>query len=241
MKQSDFEQRYTTMRNCEGRIYSNDVVKDLPNFNRHGIPNPTLEKEWLIRKRSAQQLIQSLKSQADKRILEVGCGNGWLISQINRSLSNPCCGIDVNETELVQAVQVFGHQPHLTFLYADITSDLFIEPMADVIIIASAIQYFPEVANLIKKLQSLLFAKGTIHILDSPFYDETQVESARERSKEYFRQCETPDMRHHYFHHTMNDLSSFHFEQHHNPKSIFNRLMRPLNNNSPFPWIVINR
>jgi SAM-dependent methyltransferase len=237
LKNSDFEQQYTQLRNYEGRLYSTEVVRNLPDI---GNDHP-LKTEWKIRQQSLSRLIHFLKRTEQRKILEIGCGNGWLIHGIHQKLKVDCCGLDVNEIELRQAVNVFGKEPGLAFLYADITSDIFTEPIADTIVVASAIQYFPDPASLLQKLLKLLNPAGTIHIIDSPFYEHERVVSAKERSKRYFLESGTPEMSDHYFHHSWKSLLPFKYKIEHDPNSFLNKLKRPFNNNSPFPWIIINQ
>jgi ubiquinone/menaquinone biosynthesis C-methylase UbiE len=235
-KNSPFEQQYTLLRKQEGRLYTDELVRKLPD-----IPGKEkLNGEWKIRKNSTNRLIRFLKKNPEQRILEIGCGNGWLLNAVQEGLNATCCGIDVNETELRQAVKVFGSNDQLTFLCGNITSDLFDQPIADIVIIASAIQYFPDPAALIQKLSKLLFPGGSIHILDSPFYDKHHVATAQERSKKYFLESGMPAMADHYFHHSWQSLIPFQYKLEHNPASLRSKLRRPLDNNSPFPWIIIN-
>ena len=234
-QQNDFEKHYTKLRQHEGRLYSIGEVRRLPAFAGQA----PLQKEWQVRARSSKKLIEHLRNQSNRKILEVGCGNGWLMNTIQVALNADCCGIDVNETELLQGVEAFGMNERLTFFYADILSDLFNDPIADAIIVASAIQYFPDPQKLIQKLLTLLSPGGQIHIIDSPFYDHQIVPVARRRSQRYFQHSGSPEMSERYFHHSWEVLSTFKYRIVHNPKAILNRVLRPLNNNSPFPWVVI--
>ena len=232
-----FEQHYTKLRHHEGRLYENEVVRNLPEIDH----NHPLRREWEIRSRSTEKLIRFLRKQKPGKILEVGCGNGWLIQNIRRATNTDCCGVDVNETELRQAVDVFGGDASLSFLYADITSDIFNNPITDVIVIASALQYFPDPGLLIKKLQTLLNPGGTIHIIDTPFYQSDKVQHARARSEKYFAESAHADMKSHYFHHTWDSLRQFDYKILHNPNSLLNKLKRSVDHNSPFPWIIVKR
>jgi ubiquinone/menaquinone biosynthesis C-methylase UbiE len=237
LRNSDFEQQYTQLRNYEGRLFTNEVVRNLPEISS----DHALKNEWRIREQSLSRLIHFLKKTEQKKILEIGCGNGWLIHRIHQQLKSDCCGLDVNETELRQAVNVFGKERGLAFLYADITSDIFTESIADTIIVASAIQYFPDPATLIQKLLKLLNPAGTIHIIDSPFYGQESVVNAKERSKKYFLESGAPEMSDYYFHHPWKSLVPFKYKIEHDPNSFLNKLKRPFNKNSPFPWILIKK
>jgi SAM-dependent methyltransferase len=230
-----FENHYTSLREKEGRLYNDGVVEKLP-FIASDHP---LSDEWLVRKHSADRLIRFLKTKNPRTVLEVGCGNGWLIHYIHNAIHTGCCGVDVNEIELKQAVNVFGGTKNLSFLYADIHSGIFVKPSIDIIILASVIQYFPNPQSLLHSLIKMLAPGGQIHILDSPFYRDEEIESARQRSEEYFRRSGEPGMQFHYFHHSWRVLNGFSYTLRNNPVSYWSRLLRKVTGGSPFPWLII--
>jgi len=231
-----FEQRYIELRGREGRLYDYEEVKQLPEID---VRNP-LSREWKVRKRSTESLIRFLKYEKAEKILEVGCGNGWLIHRIQKAIDADCCGVDVNETELLQAAKLFNNEK-LCFVYADITSDAFMPDIkADAIILASALQYFKEPKRLLSTLLKFLTPKGLIHILDTPFYHDLNVGDAKYRSKKYFAAFGHSEMEQYYFHHTLSVFRNFNYRIAHNPKSALNRCIRILNYNSPFYWITIS-
>jgi ubiquinone/menaquinone biosynthesis C-methylase UbiE len=128
----------------------------------------------------------------------------------------------------------------ITFAYADVLSPDLNDPIADIILLASVIQYFPHLPTLLSKLQRLTNPNGEIHILDSPLYkNEIDIEEARKRSDTYFTNLEHSNMKTHYYHHTWHCLKDFRFELLHNPASVTGRLKRFLTNRSPFPWVKV--
>jgi ubiquinone/menaquinone biosynthesis C-methylase UbiE len=232
-----FEKHYTELRKNEGRLYDDQVVKKLPLIAQ----THPLAREWAIRKRSTDRLISFLRSKKPKTILEIGCGNGWLINYLHDKLHVDCCGVDVNETELKQAATVFGKHDTLSFLYADIHSGLLKDMRVDVIVLASVIQYFTDATALLSKLQKMLTPEGQIHILDSPFYDDDDVSMAKQRSEKYFTEAGQQAMRFHYYHHSWKALDAFKISFAHNPASGINRLLRKFKEDTPFPWIIIEK
>lgn len=228
---SHFEQLYTELRNREGRLYEDAVVAKLPNLFPAG-----QEKEWKVRKHSSDKLITYLSKKRIQSVLELGCGNGWLTAYINRSLNIECAGIDINMLELKQAVNVFGKMNKLHFACIDIFSAGFIRtPCTDVVVVASASQYFPSLSKLIEQLTPLLHQHGEIHLIDSPMYSQQKVAEARARSVQYFDKMRQPGMQNHYHHHTWEELAGFNREIIYNP----GLLSKFLPGYSPFPWIVI--
>src|SRR4051812_37225598 len=109
-----FVTQYIDTRRKEHRLYTNDEVLQLPD-----IPiGHVLSKEWQVRKKSARHLLKYLKKKKDKlKILEVGCGNGWLTAVMAGLEQSQVVGLDINDVELTQAREVFGHLKNVQFLH----------------------------------------------------------------------------------------------------------------------------
>jgi SAM-dependent methyltransferase len=209
----EFEREYFSIRQKEGRILDDETVRLLPFID---------DPEWKIRARSARKLAQQLKKENCRSIIEIGCGNGWLTNYIQRELNVPAVGIDVGKVELKQAARIA--KGRATFVYGDVFSlgDL----KADAIVLAACIQYFPDPIRLLERLT------GTIHIIDSPFYDSSGVANARARSKDYFRSKDASNMERFYFHHEcIKDVEILY------RPSRFKVFL----GNSPFPWVRIRK
>lgn len=201
------EQLYLELRKKEGRIYSDTEVKQLPDVPK-GHP---LANEWKVRKHSAKKLVNALKTKnRPLKILEIGCGNGWLCHQLSCIPHSDITGVDVNKPELEQADRLFGSIPNIRFVCGDIFEDGLLEKDYSVIVFASSIQYFENITTTIERALSLLSNKGEIHIIDTPFYTSVQnALAARQRSERYFSQCGTIDMARYYHHYTYADLLNF--------------------------------
>jgi SAM-dependent methyltransferase len=233
-----FEKAYLNLRAKEKRILSDDVVKILPDVDK-AHPN---KKEWEMRKSSLSQVIQRLKKSSLKRVLELGCGNGWFAHKIVSSLQVEICAVDVNEVELIQAARVFNNDENLCFAYIDIFAPVFKPGKFDAIILGSSVQYFSNLEILFGRLFELLESDGSIYIFDSPFYrSKSEAENARKRSSYHFSSLKVSEMADQYFHHTFDDLKRFKYKVIYNPKSVTSLFKRksfriPL---SIFPIICI--
>ena len=239
IRPGSFEKNYINLREKEGRVYSDDIVKRLPE-----IPAAhSLKHEWLIRKISLEKLIHHLKHKDHcNSILEVGCGNGWLSHQLATSLNSDTCALDVNETELRQGARIFSSCEKLSFLYADIFTVDLSSQVFDSIILASSVQYFTDLKSLIFRLFKLLRNGGEIHILDSPLYPSADAaQEAQKRSEVYFEALGFTELKNTYFHHTIHEIHDFSFKLLFNPNSFVSRINRKvLKIPQPvFPWIVI--
>lgn len=227
---------YLSVRAKEGRLYPDEIAARLPQVP----PNHPLAQEWQARADSCLRLKRYLaRLRRPLAILELGCGNGWLSSQLAKLPEAWVCGLDFYSPELTQAVRLFS-SPNLMFLAADIFSAPFRRPTFDVIVLASVIQYFPDLAALLHALLPLLKPGGEIHLLDSPLYRSSDITAARQRTQAYFMALGYPHMAELYFHHLLSDLQEFSARCLYRPNSLRIRLKRGIGRAvSPFPWICL--
>src|SRR6478736_1351145 len=57
-----FEKKYIELRKLEHRVYSDEVVRSLPDFNERG----PLEEEWAIRKITLKKLIKHFEKETER-------------------------------------------------------------------------------------------------------------------------------------------------------------------------------
>lgn len=229
----DFETLYLRLRDQERRIYSDKEVIQLPaiaSIHPH-------YREWQVRNRSSQKLISYLeKRKQTSDILEIGCGNGWLAHRLSAIPGSRVIGTDINFLEIQQAARVFQNTTNLHFIYTPTNSAFFKEKRFDTIVFAASLQYFESLTEIINSTLRLLKSGGEIHIIDSPFYSQLELLSAKQRSRVYFETAGFPEMANCYFHHSLDDLMIYNYSILHDPKKIFNKFSRIRN---PFYWIRI--
>lgn len=229
-----FEQLYTDVRHKEGRVYSDEEVLHLPDISGD---HPHYA-EWQLRKESCDRL----KSYCEDRpglpkILEVGCGNGWLSHRLASIDGCDVTGMDINLSELRQAERIFSHIPYLQFIHGGINAEKTEDEEYDFIVFAASIQYFSSLKDIISLALGKLRTNGEIHILDSFFYKPAEIDDAKERTAKYYRDLGFPEMTEHYFHHSADELKLFRSKTLYQP-SLINRLS---NNKNPFPWICVRK
>ncbi|MGD9899158.1 MAG: class I SAM-dependent methyltransferase [Calditrichaceae bacterium] len=231
-----YEEKYLKLRKKEGRIYTDEIVRLLPEI---GKKHPYYS-EWKIRAESFRQLKSYLSQRGNGlTILEIGCGNGWLARRLTALPKSTVYGLDVNSIELEQAARVSGSNPQIHFVYGNIFDDIFQSERFDIILLASSVQYFPDLKALMGRLFRILAPKGEIHIIDSPVYDSGEIIKARERSFAYYKDIGFPDLAGLYFHHSFDDLISFNHRVLFNPGRLSNRIFGIIRR--PFPWIAIDQ
>jgi ubiquinone/menaquinone biosynthesis C-methylase UbiE len=191
--------------------------KENENENENGNEKEK-EKEWL-------------------KILEVGCGNGWLSNRLASIDQCMVMGMDINLAELAQAQRVFGQKENLRFRYGDFSKQHQLYKDFDFVIFSASIQYFKDPEEIIRKALACLNENGEIHINDSFFYPDHLVMNARQRSKEYFSQMGFDEMQSWYFHHSIDKLRDFNYQLLYDPSNLINRIF----SSGPFPWIMIKK
>lgn len=197
----NFPEQYYLLRKQEGRICTDEDLERLP----FASPSPSLDAEWQVRKISARKLFHYLQSKKRMlRILEAGCGNGWLAHYLSGIKGSEVTGIELNSYELEQAKRVFKKN-NLSFTGGSYPGALANQQF-DIIVFAASIQYFNPLPGIISSSINLLEHGGELHFIDSHFYSEPDLLHARQRSREYFTSIGFPGMIPFYHHHRLDDL-----------------------------------
>lgn len=224
---------YVRVRRAEGRLYPDEVVRNLPEIPAE---HP-LRPEWKARASSAGRLLRYLSRFSEPlRILDLGCGNGWLAQRLARGIGARATGVDLNQIELAQACRVFGQRPGLRWVAADIRAPPFPPGSFEVVVIAASIQYFPSIPRLMDALCPLLVRGGEVHLLDSPLYADDAVAPARDRSCRYYSDLGFPEMAEHYHHHPRSAFDAYRPRWLYTPVTTAEEWRRAPED-SPFPWL----
>ncbi|MEN0055576.1 MAG: class I SAM-dependent methyltransferase [Mucilaginibacter sp.] len=226
------EEMYIAIREKEGRIYTDKQVAQLPLIDK----GHRFYKEWVIRERSSQRLINYLAAMRKPlNILEIGCGNGWLSAKLAAIPNAKVTGLDPNRVEIEQARRVFK-KSNLQFVQKGFDGQVFDENVKfDLIIFAASVQYFASVREVMANAFALLTKGGKVHILDTPFYNKQQADVAAKRCREYYQDMGFEAMADHYFHHTLNKMSAFKHKILFDPRGLWNRIIKK----DVFYWIVL--
>lgn len=225
---SGFEELYSAVRTYENKVYTDAQLALLPDVDINS-------KEWEVRRHSSNRLLAYLgKKRRFLKILEVGCGNGWLSAKMAALPKTYVVGLDLNMAEIRQAMRVFN-KPNLDFTYDAFNENTFDKERFDVIVFAATLQYFPSVVSVLMLAERLLNRGGEIHIIDTPFYDADAAIIAAERCRSYYKDMGIPEMADHYFHHSISEFWGFNYKKLFDPTGLLNRLFKK----DPFYWISI--
>ena len=225
--QSKFTDRYLAVREKEGFLISDEVLRSLPNPPK-GTPQ---YEQWKLRGINSKRFCRYVEdNNSFHHILELGCGNGWFAHEIAKVSSAKVLGLDINLPELEQANRVFSLE-NLEFGIGDIFNATFAQKF-DLIVLNAAVQYFPKFDQLIERLESLMSNTGEIHLLDTHFYANSQESNkAKSRTEKYYEDLSEAEMSPHYFHHTMNDIRDFELIE--GPPRVLPNFWKK---KSPFDW-----
>ena len=230
----EFEKQYCEIRQKEERILHLNEIRKLPVTSVDYVHH----KEWSRRINSTSRFCNYLKAFEPFALLDVGCGNGWLLNKLSNN-KNTLVGIDVNEIELKQANDLLKNDSLVTLIYGDLFQVNF-ETRFDFIVLNASAQYFPELDTLIQHLKTLLSANGEIHIMDSPIYkSRDDVSAAASRSRNYYLGKGIPEMAEYYFHHSYQDIEDYSIEILYNPDTVIEKIKAKFFAETPFPWIRI--
>jgi len=226
----DFEKNYLKVREKEKRVLNIEEIRKLPFVESKNADYDL----WRIRRRNINRFLNYLaKKNKQLKILDVGCGNGFFTNLMQKQ-SHFLMGLDVNIVELNQAVEAFGAS-NITWVYGDILSDNLPENKFDIITFCGSFQYFEHPEKLLNHCKKLLHPGGEIHIIDSPFYPEAEIEAAKHRSIDYFHNMEVDTMNNYFHHNSYKIFDDYNITLKYKP----NRFLRKLFKDSPFPWIMI--
>jgi len=191
---------YHAARGAEGRVLGDAIVANLPSS---GARTPHAD-EWRVRGRSLERVLHAL-TDAPRRVLEVGCGNGWFSARLAEA-GHTVTGLDTGAAELAQAARVFAHLP-ITWVLGDPWSAALAEKRYDLILFAASLQYFPDLRTLFARCREMLTSGGGILIVDSSFYpNDEAAHAARARSVAYYASIGGAEMGAYYHHHTRQAL-----------------------------------
>jgi hypothetical protein len=236
----DWLPAYLRARDAEGRLLSDDLVRQLPNLPS----DHPLAREWLARADATDRLLAYLgRFEGPLAVVDGGTGNGWLAAAIASVPGTHVVGIDSNTVELEQARRVFGDRQNLAFRRDNLDTMAAPDQPVDILVLASVIQYIADLPGFLGRARSWLAEDGEIHVLDSPLYREQDLAAARERSRTHYASIGVPEMADAYRHHTWSELEPFHPTVLHRPEPSAGRLLRRLAGRveTPFPWLVIRQ
>lgn len=125
-------------------------------------------------KRRAKKIIEGLDLKKGERILEVGCGNGYYLSLLNRlDLNLELTGIDIDELALKDAAKFSGNK-EVKLILADGSKIPFPANSFDKIVMSEVIEHVDDEEAVLKEVFRVLKKGGKFCLttcnIDYPFF-----------------------------------------------------------------------
>lgn len=171
-----FLKDYETIRSLEGRDdFAPDQVHCLP-FAGYA---PERADEWRIRAKSYQALISALEldSPPERRILDLGCGNGWLSARLS-GLGHSVCAVDIHVAEGDGLGSIGNLGSHITPIRAEFDRLPLRPNSIDIVIFNGSIHYTENLEISLRQAFGVLAGDGTVIIMDSPLYSSDSAGDA---------------------------------------------------------------
>jgi ubiquinone/menaquinone biosynthesis C-methylase UbiE len=128
------------------------------------------------------QFVSAMVPQPHQRILEVGCGNGYLSLELARA-GHCVVGLDRNPQILVVAEQTRRAHPqppgsdHLAYIHGEIETWPGVASSFDIVVVNRALHHLPDLATALASIRRLLTPTGLI-ICQDYAYDRLSAATA---------------------------------------------------------------
>lgn len=97
----------------------------------------------------------------NQRILDIGCGTGFVAGTIAQAMPTEIVGIDLNAASIGTAQARYAH-PNVRYIVGDVLSDLetlLDDPRFDAVILSNVLEHLPDRANFLRRVRAVTGAK----------------------------------------------------------------------------------
>lgn len=218
---------YAEVRRREGRLPPDpSALRALPD------PPPGASagqaREWRCRAWSAEFVERRLRARGARRLLDLGCGPGWLAARLVRRLGLEAVGLDLSRAELEAGAAAFADLPGLRLVQGDVFDDGLGLGAFDAVVLAGAIQYFPDLPRLAARLRQLLRAGGEALVVETALHPAAELAAARARTLRHYQRLGVPEAAARFHHHGEDELRALGARWLYHPSSLVPRVQRHL-------------
>lgn len=156
---------------CKLVVRKNGIKVDYQNVNWHQITDPDGKQRNILRERDNKinnwygELIHYLNSKAVRRLLDVGCGPGFLLSALNASIEKQ--GVELNK-ECVDFIN--ANSPEIKVANDLLENVKYPDKYFDVVVLYHVIEHIEDPKNMLNEARRILSDDGII-IIGTPNMD----------------------------------------------------------------------
>jgi SAM-dependent methyltransferase len=219
-------------------VLPDELVVKLPSLPRQ---HPQ-HRHWNGQGYALERLIGRLRLPPYRlSVLVVGCGNGWAAHYLSQLEKCSVTAIDSMEENIAQARRLFGQEDNSDFQQADIFRDPINPGAFDQVLLYGVAQWYPDVGHLLGQALEYLNPHGEIHVLGSPFWELSWLPAAKKEKWAEFDKVGMPEMREHYFFHSVEEMTALGAQLLYSPWSRRGGLKRKVHRtkDSPYPWWML--
>ena len=234
-----FQEIYLKARRLEGKLYHDDVVRKMPNLNRD---HPYYE-ECRARKDSLDEMNACLTAyEPPIRILEVGCGNGWMANALTQNHNIQMVSLELHEMDAQQDERVYGNKANLRYRSLNSFLDNPDAEPFDIILFSGSFQYFGDAAVTLSQWMQYLKPTGEIHIKDTLVHDSaTKAQELTKNKGQYFRSIGVEPMANYFTNYSWDDFKGFNYVNHRRSWIVQVRKTLTRQTSLNFPWIIVKK
>lgn len=218
------EVSYLLAREREERLLSLEAIRRLP-WAAAGDPDASL---WKQRAETSSWVLGHLKARGARRVLDLGCGYGWLSARLAGEGGMQVVALDAIPAELERARAAFGPVPNIEWTSVDVFDEAWAPEAFDAVVLCASVQYFGSLPLLVARLSRLLRTGGEILVFDSPLWRRGEVDAARRRSQGYYASRGLPELAAAFHHHAREDLDALGAVWYYLPDTWWARVQRHL-------------
>ncbi len=164
-----FVRQYRRVRERDGyRVMSADYYRALP----YVVSEDARSARWTVRRESYDHLrrLPILSRDRGARVLDLGAGNGWLSHRL-AAAGHALVALDMldDDADGLGATRVYA-TPFIA-VQADFDALPFEPGQFDLVIFNSSLHYAPDANRTIARAHSMLAARGSLVVMDSPLFE----------------------------------------------------------------------
>jgi SAM-dependent methyltransferase len=161
-----FARQYRRVRELDGhRRDLTELWAVLP----HVPPDHAAAGEWRIRRESYEHLLATVLRQANRRVLDLGAGCGWLAARL-AALGHDVVALDRWDDETDMAILRRHESAPFLCVQADFGALPFAPGQFDVVVFNASLHYTAGPVDALRSAARVLADGGTLVVMDSPMF-----------------------------------------------------------------------